>query len=538
MRFLKLPVLFLFILTLVADGNLWAQNSRDVASRKSSRGKGVPSRAGTNLNSTERRALTNALNLAKNKNYREASVHLYKMSRDPKFRNEHMQIKYILGLMLMEMGFYQAASYQFVEVVRSGNNRYIRDALEKLVIVADQLNDDTLFNYALSRVKLKEYPRRTKDMLMFRVGEYLYRSGQWNKSIQSFRQVPRSSSFYAQAKYMEALAYTEKGDINRALKTQANIVRYQRGTSPTDTNKVAALMAIARLYYQNKNWDKAIEFYRRIPRDSPFWHDALFEMSWALMRASKFRGVLSNFHSLHSPYYEDYYLPESVLLRGIVYLYICQYDEMEKTVSLFDRVYLPVLKNVAEYIKTNKNNTSQYFNDYSIVYENASLEKDREARAKFSMPYVVVQKIRREADVMRIQKHLDRLGAEQRILDSEVPYWKDGAIGQFVRRALNSRLKSTRAKSGRMIRSHMIDVYNELRDLAEQNGFARYEMLNSKREFLKKKVAGRGIIKKSVEEDNDRTYYIQNGFEYWPFRGEYWLDEIGNYYYLGNQSCE
>lgn len=487
----------------------------------------------------EGQELKGALDMARGGNYREASTRLYKLSRDPRFLGQQMQIKYILGLMLYEMKYFQAAAYQFVDVIRVGNNKYIKGSLEKLAIVADVLNDDTLLNYALSRIQLDEFPAKQRDMLLFRVGEYQYRGGAYDKAIDSLRRVPKNSPNYSQAKYLESLALAEKGDLDGSLKSFANLVRARRGTSVTDTNRVAGLMGLARTYYQKQNWDKSVEFYRRIPRDSEFWHDALFEMSWAEMRGSRFRSVLSNFHSLHSPYYEDFYLPESVLLRSIVYLYICQYDEMEKTVNLFDRVYLPVLRDVANYLRTNRKNSGKYFSDFDSVLRDFEKLKDNPAlRKSYPIPFIVARQVKKEGDVQRNQKYIDRLQQENAQLGLEMDNWKATPIGNFVSRAIVNRIKAARERGGRLVRNHMINIYKDLRDLTEQNAFAKYEMLNAKKESLKKQVAGKGLISKRVDADNSRSYYIQNGFEYWPFTGEYWLDEIGNYFYLGNHSCD
>ncbi len=487
----------------------------------------------------ESKDLSKALDLARTGNYRDASIRLYKMSRDPRFLGQSMQIKYILGLMLYEMKFYQAAAYQFVDVIRVGNNKYIKGSLEKLAIVADVLNDDTLLNYALSRIQLDEFPTKQRDMLLFRIGEYQYRGGAYDKAIASLRTVPKNSTNYSQAKYLEGLALAEKGDLDNALKSFASLVRVRRGTSVTDTNRVSGLMGLARTYYQKQNWEKSIEFYRRIPRDSEFWHDSLFEMSWAQMRSSRFRSVLSNFHSLHSPYYEDFYLPESVLLRSIVYLYICQYNEMDKTVNLFDRVYLPVLRDVANFLRSNRKDSGKYYTDFDNVLKDFDqLKDDPSLRSKYPIPFLVARQIKKEGDVQRNQKYIDRLNQESRNLALEFSSWRSSPIGDFVNRAVHNRLKAARERGGRLVRNHMIQIYKDLRDLAEQNAFAKYEMLNARKEDLKKKIAGKGLISKQVDADNSRTYYIQNGFEYWPFTGEYWLDEIGNYFYLGNHSCD
>ena len=56
-------------------------------------------------------------------------------------------------------------------------------------------------------------------------------------------------------------------------------------------------------------------------------------------------------------------------------------------------------------------------------------------------------------------------------------------------------------------------------------------------ECLQEATAQVEALKNQVDEDNQRDFYIQNGYEYWPFRGEYWLDELGNYHYVGTQSC-
>jgi hypothetical protein len=104
---------------------------------------------------------------------------------------------------------------------------------------------------------------------------------------------------------------------------------------------------------------------------------------------------------------------------------------------------------------------------------------------------------------------------------------------------LNNRIKSTRAAIGNLAKKHLTNIKVELTDLSEQSGFIRYEMLNGRKELLKKRIDGKSIKKDLAnDEKQDREFYVQNGYEFYPFQGEYWLDEIGNYHYLGKQSCE
>jgi hypothetical protein len=299
----------------------------------------------------------------------------------------------------------------------------------------------------------------------------------------------------------------------------------------TDTNRVSAQIAIARSLYQKQDWDGAIEAYAQVPRDHFLWHDALFESSWAMLRAARFRSVLSNFHSLHSSYYEDFYIPESLLLRAIVYLYICKYDEMEKVLSLFESTYGPIRARIGDFIRAN-NDAMEYY----LEIERGQKVKKGE-KALLRLPYNVVKNISEQGNVKRSVYYVKRLNDEKARIDAN-PGYRNTPVGQYALKVINNRQRNAKLSVGDMVKAHLLNMRVELRDLYEQAGFIRYEMINGQKELLKKRVAGKNIADKQIDENVNREFYIQNGYEYWPFDGEYWLDEIGNYHYLGKQSCE
>lgn len=483
-----------------------------------------------------KKELSQALDFARAKNYTEASKRLFDLSVSPKYRAERNQIKYILGLMLYEMGFYQSAGYQFVGVIREGNNKYVNKSLEKLSLAADILNDKTLLNYSIGKINLETFPKTQRDMLRYRVGEFQYANKQFDKAAHNFGKVPPGSNLFSKAKYMEGLAYVELGQLDDALRAFSTLKDARENSGVTDLNRVSALLAIARIYYQNKDWERAIEAYRDIPRDTMAWHESLFELSWAQMRGAKFRSVLSNFHTLHSPYYEDYYIPESLLLRGIVYLYICQYDEMIKTLDLFERIYNPISNQLKTYLSSRPRAQDYYEELKKIADKQEELYKNPELRKKYSIPYVVANKVLDEGDVKSTQEYIVMLIEEENKMKKMPSSWKSSSVGQSSMKLVDRRLRAAKKKSGILIKGHLIAINKDLDQLLEQHDFARYEALNAKKENIKKKL---GESKKSTIDDAiDREYYIQNGYEYWPFQGEYWLDELGNYHYLGTKSCE
>ena len=107
------------------------------------------------------RDLVDALGLAKAGRYAEASQRLFQLSYSPRYADKRMQIKYILGLTLLQMKLNQVSAFQFIGVVKDGRNKFVKQSLEKLSLAADALGDDTLLNYAISRVNVDEFPRVT-----------------------------------------------------------------------------------------------------------------------------------------------------------------------------------------------------------------------------------------------------------------------------------------------------------------------------------------------------------------------------------------
>ena len=152
------------------------------------------------------------------------------------------------------------------------------------------------------------------------------------------------------------------------------------------------------------------------------------------------------------------------------------------------------------------------------------------------LPYMVVRSILDEGNVKRSFGYLKALNEEKARIEA-MPSIARSSLGVYAMRVLANRFKNSKVSTGDLVKAHLVTMNKNLSDFFEQASFIRYEMINGKKELLKKKIAGKDAPLQ-IDEKVDRVFYTQNGYEYWPFDGEYWLDEIGNYHYLGQQSCE
>ena len=481
---------------------------------------------------TPRVKLRKVLNIIAKGDYVHGSAELYNLSRDSAFKSKRAQIKYTLGIAFMEMELYHMASLQFIYVIKSGNKDYRLKALEKLLIITKYLNNDNLLQYTLNQISFKNIPITQRSSYYYYLGHFNLKDKKYNKSRYYLFKIKPGNIFYNKARYLIALSYAEENKTSKAIQIFKDLSLERSGI--TDSTRIAALMGLARTYYQAKKFKSAIRVYRSIPKDTPFWHESLLENSWAFLRAGKFRSALSNFQTLHSHFYAEQYQPESLILRSYTYLYICKYYEMEKVLDLFNATYLPTLKKVKRQLLVGNLYTS-YFN---VVFNALNRTKAKNVSQRQILPPVVINKISKNAKFQSSFDYLKRLEEEQRKLNSLPSSWLRSRIGRNAKYILKSRISSTKKSAGKVVKSILLKIKKDLNQFVVSEGYLRYDILKGKREFLKKRIAKRHAAQIQIDEKIGRDYYVANGYEYWPFEGENWLDELGSYHYVGIHNCQ
>ena len=213
-----------------------------------------------------------------------------------------LQIRFILGRTLQELKLHQVAAFPYYEIIRSEGktnpkNKYVRQALERLTVAGDALESDILLSYAVKQINEEDFPAANRDMLYFRRGEIRFRDGNFIEAAREYNRVRSNSSFYNRARYDLALALVEAGQLEKADSVFAQLAETSSDAGVTNKSRVNAMMGHARVLYQRKMFADSIDAYREIPRDTEQWHDALFEKTWAMLRAGRFRSTLSNFQT-------------------------------------------------------------------------------------------------------------------------------------------------------------------------------------------------------------------------------------------------
>jgi len=480
--------------------------------------------------------LNRARSLNNSENYKQASKLLFSLSKNSRYRREQAAIAYELAESLEGLGLTQSAVFQLIKAVRYGKGGVLSRSLEKLTKLAFKVNDDVGLNFALSKINIKTFPEEQKPVLYFRFGEAYLSVNRFKKAYKSFSKIPKSHYLYSKARYMMGLSYSESGKLKESYRsfTQSSNSRAEKGV--VDDERVAALMGRARVLYHMKRWDSSLTAYRLIPRDSAYFHDMLFESAWAMLRSGKFRSALSNFHSLHSEYYQDYFYPEASLLRAIVYLYICKVDEVGKVLNYYDNTYGKVARRLKSYLKTNTT-PRQDIKEYMRLVDELAHE-DKIDRDSYEIPYIILRHLHRSSRVKSRGESVLNVEKEIALIDG-MGEWSEAQVGAVTRNSLVTRQKASLKRLGKALRAQMIKYNRELIGFGDQKELIKFELISAEKEQARKTLEGRDDFSDgSSKRKASRFSFTKNGYEYWPFQGEYWLDEIGNYHYLGASRCE
>ena len=153
------------------------------------------------------------------------------------------------------------------------------------------------------------------------------------------------------------------------------------------------------------------------------------------------------------------------------------------------------------------------------------------------LPFFIIRSIADELDVKNELLYIKKIEKEKKVLQKIFSTRPGGqAVYSFGVSVIQRRVVAAKERIGEKVRRHIDDKTSEISSIMSQFEFLKYETLNGQRETMKKKISEES--QQPIDKDMTRSFYIQNGYRYWPFEGEYWRDEIGNYQYLGGNRCE
>lgn len=143
------------------------------------------------------------------------------------------------------------------------------------------------------------------------------------------------SSKRATALWKEAI----RAGLGNNTKRSVSLLQKLLDSSQKEIGEDLLLITAARLLYQNGAFDKAIGYYKKIPRTSDYWLESLEERAWAHARQGQYDEAKSDLQTLMAPLFAPHLGPEPYLLQSFVELKTCNYKGVFEGLKSFKDRY-------------------------------------------------------------------------------------------------------------------------------------------------------------------------------------------------------
>jgi tetratricopeptide (TPR) repeat protein len=223
------------------------------------------------------------------KNYEEAATILLDVVDKFPGTRAYDDAIYLLGESLYQAhDFHTSRVYLEKAVAKNTGTKAETHALQRLVEIALWTGDFEHVDEYLKRLQAVPLASMEPSVPYVR-GKYYYFTGKLDDAMNAFNAIGPGNPYYLQARYFQATIQVKRGDLAGASITFDSILKSQAPDEGGKDIQDLARMAIARILYERSQFDKAIEAYASVPRQSKYFGDALQEQAWTFIKAKEWQ---------------------------------------------------------------------------------------------------------------------------------------------------------------------------------------------------------------------------------------------------------
>lgn len=463
-----------------------------------------------------------------------SAFQLYSVSRNA---TEKLNAGFFLARSLQALGLPYSASRFYTAIVSFGpaNNPFFKQAFEQLGAINSTVSlgqsqiVQMVSGSGSNGISPDSVPGSARGFYFYYIGVKDFEDRKYDSAARNFRSVPGGSSYYLRAQFHLGVIANLQGQHSQAISYFNTVASGARRNDDGEHLRASAIMNIARVEYETKRYVEALDQYKRIPRESEWWLDAIFEGAWTFFLIQKHNNALGNLHTVQAPFFDNRFYPESYILQSITFLRLCKFDETKASLEAFRDRYKPLFGELRRMINEYGDNPRAF---YKIVYDfrTGTLGKFREA-------WPILDSLSR-TDAYRDGSIAVRSSdAELARLSRYGSKWASAGLQEELRGFLARKKSIAVEESGRRLYRKLDSQQKYLKELSRQTEFIQAEMLLNRVDALRASLRVSTAEKRITFIGGFQALNLAQELEYWPFQGEYWEDELGYYVYNLDSSC-
>ena len=467
------------------------------------------------------RRLRKALKQFDAKEWALASLSLSKVLEDIEAEYFHADIRYYLAYCLEQMGLHYSALEEYNRFLAAADpeGELLPRGIKRAVSLARRMQAGWLLAPGLAKLDTSMLSAGFQGPAMQWVGMFHYENQQWAAAKAYLSMVPKGTEYYPRARMLEGIILTREGRPVDAIAPLAAALNAARRDDTSGNAWQVANLNLARAYYAIGNFERAIEHFERTPRSSEFWFESMYEASWAYFAMQRLSGALSHLQTVDSPFFDGIYHPEATLLRVLIFYYLCKYIDGQTMLAEFTQEHYPIADAIDNAIREAEKDPTRLFN---ALYAWKTERKD----AGISLPVPVRQHFATDEALVEVGNYVAGIDRELEAVTALKTGWERSALRRDLEQALGKRKREATARKGREAMAKLRGMLATLRSNLGNSEIYKVELITAEKDLYDAAFRGQ-LMNKIANRKMDPN--VPRGYRYWPFQGEYWLDELGWY---------
>ncbi len=514
-----------------------------------------------------------------------------KFKNDPEYQNAELT----LGRALVKGGAYGSAERYLGRVLSRGpKTSFFAAAYRAMVDIALETREETAVLARLDAMTgADNLPKDSTNERAYLAGKVMYTAGRFGRAAKQLAEIDRQSRFFASALYFRGLISARSRRFVKARRDLCEIVEQadnNRFTFFVDGRywaiKDLAYLALGRIAHEQGKFDDAYYFYFRVPEESERLPDALFEAAWSMFQKGEYEASRAFIDQFDRSFPDSPLAPDVLLLRAMIDLKSCRFDQVRATLDMFVKTYAPIEAEVARLVAEPEHRRTlyrrllgrrqlgqardpimellkldhrfhRYFGYLASLDREAGLVPQEiavwdELTAARAGNQGAAARGAQATEAVQLLTDVQTLGAESRgepdLHDEAMdlltaarraarPVSPQGPFADEAERlqALSQETRQLRARlvdaTSAIAEAALIDLGKRLRGLLRQARLTHIDAVIGRKKRLEIEIANlaEGRYPTEMLGRLETEGLIGDDEEYWPYEGEYWADEYENY---------
>lgn len=319
------------------------------------------------------------------------------------------------------------------------------------------------------------------------------------------------------------LALALNGDSATSAKLLQNLMTSK--VSPVQQDLMD--MTAARMLFESGYMDAAIKYYKKVPKSSDYWLEAQEELAWSYVRKGEPQNTLAVTESLVIPQFKNMVGPETVFLRSLAQLKVCDYPGVLKSLNMFKERYQTRTK---EMLAVSENASTPAVQDF-VVKMKQRRHKLIELGALASKLPRLVTRDESLYQHIRVENALEKEAAIAKDI-----YGKSLALGtskvgfqgevEELKNLIDGRVNSARSATLGRMKALASDEVSDVKRLLQKLHIVEAEVLQ---QALSANKVAQATEKSKVIEKKGTTIPQERDQISYPYEGgQMWFDEVAH----------